>query len=106
MAPVMLCSARTGEGITELWECVLRHEQFQLEKGLRAEVRREQSLAAMRQIISAELEAALRHDPNIARRLPEIEARVRDGRMSAYQAARELLGEFRYPPKGKEQKRN
>ena len=105
-APVMLCSARTGEGIEELWECVLRHEQFQLEKGLRAEVRREQSLAAMRQIISAELEGALRHDANIARRLPEIEVRVRDGRMTSYQAARELLGEFSYPPKSKEQKRN
>jgi LAO/AO transport system kinase len=104
--PVMLCSARTGEGIAELWECVLRHEQFQLEKGLRAEVRREQSLAAMRQIISAELEAALRHDPNMARRLPEIEGRVREGRMTSYQAARELLGEFRYPPKSKEQKKN
>ena len=104
--PVMLCSARTSEGIAELWECVLRHERFQLEKGLRAEMRREQSLAAMRQIISVELEAALRHDPNIARRLPEIEARVRDGRMTSYQAAHELLGEFRYPPKSKDQKRN
>jgi LAO/AO transport system kinase len=90
-----------------LWECVLRHERFQLDKGLRVEMRREQSLASMRQIISAELEAALRHDPNIARRLPEIEARVRDGRMTSYQAARELLDEFRYPPpKIKEQKRN
>jgi len=104
--PVMLCSARTGEGIAELWECVLRHEQFQLEKGLRAEVRREQSLSAMRQIVSAELEAALRHDSNIARKLPEIEARVREGRMTAYQAARELLGEFCYPPKRKEKKQN
>jgi LAO/AO transport system kinase len=105
--PVMLCSARTGEGIAELWECVLRHERFQLAKGLRVEMRREQSLAAMRQIISAELEVALRHDPNIARRLPEIEARVRDGRMTSYQAARELLGEFRYPPpKFKQQKRD
>jgi putative protein kinase ArgK-like GTPase of G3E family len=69
-------------------------------------MRREQSLAAMRQVISAELEAALRHDPNIARRLPEIEARVRDGRMTSYQAAHELFGEFRYPPKSKDQKRN
>jgi LAO/AO transport system kinase len=65
--PVLLCSARTSEGIAELWECVLRHERFQLEQGLRAEMRREQSLAAMRQVISAELGAALRHDPNIGR---------------------------------------
>jgi LAO/AO transport system kinase len=104
--PVMLCSARTGTGIAELWECVLRHERFQLERSLRAEVRREQSIAAMRQIISTELEAALRRDPNIASRLPEIEARVRAGRITAYQAAREVLGEFRYPPKTEDEKRN
>jgi LAO/AO transport system kinase len=97
--PVMLCSARTGEGIAELWECVLRHERFQIEKGLRAEMRREQSLAAMRQMISAELEAALRRDPHIASRLPAIQLKVREGRMTSYQAARELLGEFRYPSK-------
>ena len=104
--PVMLCSARTREGIPELWECVLRHERFQLEKGLRTELRKQQALAAMRQVISAELESALRHDPDIARRVPEIEARVREGRTTAYQAARELLEEFRYPPKAKTQKRN
>jgi GTPase len=104
--PVMLCSARTGEGVPEVWDCVLRHEQFQLEKGLREEMRREQSLAAMRQIISAELEAALRRDSSMTRRLPEIEARVREGRMTSYQGARELLSEFRYPPKSKDQQRN
>ena len=104
--PVMLCSARTGEGVPEVWDCVLRHEQFQLEKGLREEMRREQSLAAMRQIISAELETALRRDSSMTRRLPEIEAQVREGRMTSYQGARELLSEFRYPPKSKDQKRN
>ncbi len=97
--PVMLCSARTGEGIAELWECVLGHERFQIEKGLRAEMRREQSLAAMRQMISIELEAALRRDPHVSGRLPAIELKVREGRMTSYQAARELLVEFRYPRK-------
>jgi LAO/AO transport system kinase len=97
--PVMLCSARTGEGIAELWECVLSHERFQIEKGLRAEMRREQSLAAMRQMISIELEAALRRDPYVSGRLPAIELKVREGRMTSYQAARELLVEFRYPRK-------
>jgi len=104
--PVMLCSARTGEGIAEIWECILRHERFQLEKGLRSQVRREQSLAAMRQLVSAELESALRRDPNIARRLPDIEARLRAGRVTSYQAARELISEFRCPPRSKDKKRN
>jgi LAO/AO transport system kinase len=106
--PVMLCSARTGLGISELWECILKHERFQLENGLREEMRREQSLGAMRQVVSTELEAALRRDPHVANSLPEIEALVRAGRMTAYQAAREVLGEFRYPSplRTKEPRRN
>ncbi len=97
--PVLLCSALTGEGIAEIWECILRHERFQMEKGLREEIRREQSLEAMRQMIATELEAAFRRDPAIAKHLPKIEERVRGGKITSFAAARELLGEFRYPRK-------
>ena len=95
--PVLLCSAATGKGITEIWECVRRHEAFQMEKGLRAEIRREQALAAMRQMIESELDSAFRHDPHIATRLPQIEAQVRDGHMTSFAGARALLSEFQYP---------
>jgi LAO/AO transport system kinase len=96
--PVLLCSAATGKGIVEIWDCILRHERFQEEKGLRAEIRREQALAAMRQRISAELESAFCHDPQIAAKLPQMEAQVRDGRVTSFAGARTLLTEFRYPP--------
>jgi LAO/AO transport system kinase len=92
--PVLLCSAQSGLGIPEIWDCILRHEKFQLEKGLRAELRREQSLAAMRQLISAELETAFRRDPEIARQLPQIEDQVRKGEMTPVAAARTLLDQF------------
>jgi LAO/AO transport system kinase len=92
--PVLLCSAQTGLGIPEIWDCILLHEKFQLEKGLRAELRREQSLAAMRQLISAELETAFRLDPEIARKLPQIENQVRKGEMTPFAAARTLLDQF------------
>ena len=95
--PVLLCSAQTGTGITEIWDCILRHEKFQLEKELREEQRREQALAAMKQLVSAELEAALRHDPEISKHLPEIEQQVRDGKITAFAAARMLLSEFHFP---------
>jgi len=95
--PVLLCSAATGKGIKEIWDCVLRHEQFQMEKGLRVETRREQALAAMRQMIYSGLESAFRHDPQIAVELPQIETQVRDGRMTSFAGARALLSEFRYP---------
>jgi len=96
--PVMLCSAVTGSGIPEIWQCVLRHEQFQKEKGLRGEMRREQALAAMRQMIYSELETSFRHDSHIAAKLPQMEAQVRNGKITSFAGARALLAEFRYPP--------
>jgi LAO/AO transport system kinase len=92
--PVLLCSAQTGRGISEVWDCVLQHEKFELERGLRNEVRREQSLAATRQMINAELETAFLRDPKIERRLPQIEELVRKGEISPFAAARSLLTEF------------
>ncbi len=93
--PVLLCSTQTGRGISDIWECILRHEKSQLQKGLRANLRREQALAAMRQMINAELEGAFRCDPKVQARLPQMEALVRSGRISSFAAARNLLSEFR-----------
>jgi LAO/AO transport system kinase len=93
--PVLLCSAQTGRGISDIWECVLQHDRFQLQKGLRAELRREQALAAMWQMINAELEIAFRRDPEVQTRLQQMEALVRSGRISSFTAARTLLSEFR-----------
>ncbi|HUN63128.1 MAG TPA: methylmalonyl Co-A mutase-associated GTPase MeaB [Candidatus Sulfotelmatobacter sp.] len=92
--PVLLCSAQTGRGISEVWDCVLQHEKFQLERGLRKELRREQALAATRQMINAELETAFLRDPKIEKRLPQIEDLVRKGEISPFAAARTLLTEF------------
>jgi len=92
--PVMLSSADTGAGVKEIWECILRHEQFQSENGLRAEIRKEQSLSAMRQMISAELETAFPRDPAVAGKLRQVEAQVREGRMTSFAGAKVLLGEF------------
>jgi LAO/AO transport system kinase len=92
--PVLLCSAQTGAGISEIWDCILRHEEFQKEKGLRAEIRRGQSLSAMRQMISSELETAFRRDPSVAGKLQQVETDVREQRVTSFAGARELLAEF------------
>ena len=99
--PVMLCSASTGRGIAEIWDCILNHEQFQKDNGLREEVRREQTLSAMRQMISSELETSFRHDPAVAEKLKQVEEEVRKGRMTSFAGARALLGEFHYSAKTK-----
>jgi LAO/AO transport system kinase len=92
--PVLLCSSQSGLGIPEIWECVLRQERFQLENGLRAELRREQSLSAMRQLISADLETTFRRDLGIAGKLRQIENQVRNGEITPFAAARTLLSDF------------
>ncbi|HTC43399.1 MAG TPA: methylmalonyl Co-A mutase-associated GTPase MeaB [Candidatus Acidoferrales bacterium] len=92
--PVLLCSAQTGSGIPEVWECILKHGKFQLEKGLRDKHRREQSLAAMRQMINSALEISFLRDPEIAAKLPKIEEQVRAGKITPFAAARALLCEF------------
>jgi LAO/AO transport system kinase len=91
---VLLCSAQTGAGIAEIWERILQHEEFLKNNGLRAEIRSDQSLSAMRQMISAELERVFREDRSVAGKLRQIEADVREGRMTSFAAARELLAEF------------
>jgi LAO/AO transport system kinase len=94
--PVLLCSAQIGLGIPEIWECILRHEKFQKERGLRAELRREQSLSAMRQFIRADLETAFRRDPDIAAKLPLVEEQVRNGEITPLAGARTLLDIFHH----------
>jgi LAO/AO transport system kinase len=94
-SPVTLCSALNGTGIAEIWECILRHERFQLESGLRDELRHDQSVSAMRQMISSELESAFRRESTASGRLKVLEDQVREGRMSSFAGARVLLGEFR-----------
>lgn len=97
--PVMLCSASTGQGIAEIWNCILKHELFQKEHRLRDDMRREQCLAAMRQKISSGLESAFKHDPSVAKKLQHVETEVRDGRMTSFAGARALLAEFHSSPK-------
>lgn len=94
-SPVTLCSALTGTGIAEIWECILRHEQFLTENGLREKLRHDQSVSAMRQLISIELETAFRRDSAVSGKRKVIEEQVREGRMSSFAGARLLLGEFR-----------
>jgi LAO/AO transport system kinase len=92
--PVLLCSAQTGAGIAELWKCILRHEQFQLQNGLRSKLRQQQAVEAMRQMISSGLETAFRRDPEVEAKLPQIEESVRTGKISSFAAARALLARF------------
>ncbi|MCC7236305.1 MAG: methylmalonyl Co-A mutase-associated GTPase MeaB [Bryobacterales bacterium] len=91
---VLSCSARTGEGIAEVWQSVLDHGELMVRQGLMAARRREQSLAWMRELISIGLEEEFHRDAGMQRRLPELEGEVRSGATTPFAAARTLLREF------------
>jgi LAO/AO transport system kinase len=92
---VLVCSALTGEGIENVWSMVLDHRR-QLEASGAIEARRtRQRLNWMHELVTLGLEQAFRAHPAVARRLPAIETAVRDGKMTAFAAAQELLAVFR-----------
>ncbi|MEP7365792.1 MAG: methylmalonyl Co-A mutase-associated GTPase MeaB [Acidobacteriota bacterium] len=91
---VLSCSARTGEGVAEVWRCVLDHDSLMREKALLAPRRREQSLAWMRELIAIGLEEEFSRNTAIRERLPQLEQEVRAGATTPFAAARELLAKF------------
>jgi LAO/AO transport system kinase len=91
---VLSCSARTGEGVAEVWQSVLDHGALMAEKNLLASRRREQSLAWMRELITIGLEEVFRLNPVVRQELPRWEQEVRAGTATPFAAARALLEDF------------
>ncbi len=96
-APVVTCSALTGDGIAALWDVVLDHRAHLDVDGHLVKRRQQQALAWMRELVATGLDAALRADPAVAAAIPTLEAAVSEGRTTAAAAAREVLGLFVKP---------
>jgi LAO/AO transport system kinase len=92
---VVTCSALTGDGVGEVWEIVLQHRR-QLEASRWLErLRSRQALDWLHESILQGVESEFRHNRSVARRLPDLEQAVREGRITPAAASRELLGLFR-----------
>ncbi|MDP2271201.1 MAG: methylmalonyl Co-A mutase-associated GTPase MeaB [Archangium sp.] len=87
-------SARTGDGIDALWAIVGDHRAALEKSGGLAELRHEQQRSWMWSLISERLDLAFRHHPEVAQKLPSLEAEVRAGRMTPTSAADALLAIF------------
>ena len=94
---VMATSARTGDGLDAVWETVKRHREALEATGEKAARRGEQAQAALWADLGDRLLAALKRRPEIARRLPQIEADVRSGTLMPMTGARLLLELFSGP---------
>jgi len=94
---VLTASALEGTGIDAVWETVLAHRRALEAAGALEARRREQARAWLWALVKKGLEGTFREHPGVARRIPELERAVEEGRTTPAVAARELLETFRKP---------
>ena len=91
---VVTCSAVTGEGVADIWQMVLQHRDHFTSTGHLTQLRSRQALDWMRELLSLGLEREFRKNSSVARRLPELEQAVREGKATPFAASTELLSLF------------
>jgi len=91
---VRQCSALTGAGIAEVWQAAERFRQAMSADSRLQRRRSDQARAALHQELSESLLAAVRGDPEMARRLADVEKRVAGGRLSPAAAADTVVAAF------------
>ncbi len=92
--PVQTCSARTKEGLAEVWMAVERYCEALCEVGEMAARRSEQRRKWLWSETAEDLLEALRRDPRVKMELPGIEKAVLEGRILPMTASRRLLEAF------------
>ena len=96
-ARAVTCSALSGQGVTELWNCVLEHQKLTISNGSFTRVRREQAIKWMNDIIQQGLANHFQSHPATRAESVKIEKDVAEGRMTPFRAARTLLGLYTDP---------
>ena len=97
-AQAVAISGKTGEGLDALWNLVGEHRAALEKSGGLDELRHEQQRSWTWSLITERLEHAFRAHPGVAKRLFDVEAEVKAGRMTPTTAADELLSTFGLKP--------
>jgi LAO/AO transport system kinase len=88
--PVVTYSALTGDGVAELWAQVMLHRDRLGGNGEIAERRRQQQVKWLWSMLEDRVFARLKSDARLRAKLPQLEAAVADGRLSAALAVEEI----------------
>jgi LAO/AO transport system kinase len=88
--PVVTCSAQTGQGIAALWGRILEHRGQMTNTGEHMARRRSQQVKWMWSMLEHRMLGRLKSDPGLRARLPQIEAAVAAGTLSAPLAVEEI----------------
>jgi LAO/AO transport system kinase len=90
--PVVTYSALTGDGVTDLWKQIEFHRVRMTKSGELAARRREQQVKWLWSMLEDRVHSRLRSDPRLRAKLPQIEAAVAKGELSATLAVEEIAG--------------
>jgi LAO/AO transport system kinase len=91
------CSAMTGAGIRELWECVLEYAALTRANGWFGASRREQQKRWMHEMIEQTLRQRFEAHPAVRHSMEALERDVTEGRTTPFRAARVLLEMYSRP---------
>jgi LAO/AO transport system kinase len=94
VTPVVTCSAKTGDGLTEVWDLVEQHQQRLRDSGELDRRRRDQQVSWMWSLVRDQLLDRLRDSPELHALTPRLESDVRDGTITPGLAAQELVKAF------------
>ena len=88
---VMTCSALQRQGIEEIWKMISEYADASRANGAFDEVRAEQNLSWMRQLVDELLRDQLAKHPRVREALPTVEADVRSAAQTPLAAAQAIL---------------
>lgn len=91
---VLTCSAQNGNGIPPLWDALTAYHTHMLASGYFAENRRTQSGYWFRESLENGLKTAFYRQPGVQTELAALQQLVLDGKLSPFEAARELLEKY------------
>ncbi|MFE3034141.1 methylmalonyl Co-A mutase-associated GTPase MeaB [Streptomyces canus] len=92
--PVLSCSAREGTGLDVVWERLEQHRTLLDSTGRLTAKRRDQQVGWAWAMVRDELLGRLHADPAVQALAPDLEQRVREGRLTATLAAERILEAF------------
>lgn len=87
----LTCSALTGAGVPDLWNCVLEYAALTRQNDWFGQIRREQQRRWMHEMIEQALTLQFEANPAVRSRLEALENDVVEGRTTSFWAARTLL---------------
>ena len=89
------CSSLTGEGMEQVWKIIEDYRLHAATKGWLDENRRQQSVYWMDETISEQVKALFFSDPAIKAAYGRLTEELKNGRITSYKAAKELLQLFK-----------